>query len=188
MRTIYFIILVLTSQIGFAQIKLTKLTTTSIPKGVKYSGNLINAVRWTDNMGDNIVLTTETGETASKKAEDDSYRDAALYAYHFLIKGDSTILSWKLYDFIKDCPVDIEANFIKNTFSVTDLNKNGVAEVWLMYKTACHGDVSPANMKIIMYEDNKKHAVRGTNKVKVSEKDYILFETFFYLAIWFAHL
>jgi hypothetical protein len=41
-----------------------------------------------------------------------------------------------------------------------------------MYKTVCHGDVSPSNMKIIMYEGNKKYAVRGTNKVKVSDKEY----------------
>ncbi|MEO6723417.1 MAG: hypothetical protein ABIN67_23825 [Ferruginibacter sp.] len=172
MRTIYFTILLLTSQVSFAQIKLTKLTANSIPKGITYVGQIKNAVRWTDNLGDNIVLATETGETASKNNGDDS-RDAALYAHHYLIKGDSIMQDWKLYDFIKDCPVDITAGFIKNSFAVTDLNKNGIAEIWLMYKTACHGDVSPANMKIIMYEDNKKHAVRGTNKVKVSEKDYI---------------
>jgi hypothetical protein len=41
-----------------------------------------------------------------------------------------------------------------------------------MYKTVCHGDVSPSNMKIIMHEGDKKYAVRGTNQVKLSEKEY----------------
>ncbi|RFZ82290.1 hypothetical protein DYU05_16890 [Mucilaginibacter terrenus] len=41
-----------------------------------------------------------------------------------------------------------------------------------MYKTACRGDVSPSDMKIIMYEGGKKYAVRGTNKIKVGEKIY----------------
>lgn len=41
-----------------------------------------------------------------------------------------------------------------------------------MYKTVCHGDVSPSNMKIIMYENNKKYAVRGTSRVKVSVNQY----------------
>ena len=81
--------------------------------------------------------------------------------------------SGNIYNFIKDCPVDIKANFIKNTFAVTDLNKDGNAEIWVMYKTVCHGDVSPSDMKIIMYENDKKYAVRGTNKVKYTAKDYI---------------
>ena len=41
-----------------------------------------------------------------------------------------------------------------------------------MYKTVCHGDVSPSDMKIIMYENDKKYAVRGTNKVQISPKEY----------------
>jgi len=100
-------------------------------------------------------------------------RDAAFYAYHFYSKGDSIQTSWKINDYIKDCPVDLKANYIKQTFAVTDLNKDGKAEVWLMYKTVCHGDVSPSDMKIIMYEAGNKYAVRGTNKVKVSEKGYM---------------
>ena len=35
----------------------------------------------------------------------------------------------------------------------------------MVYKLACRGDVSPADMKIIMYEGKTKHAVRGTMKL-----------------------
>jgi hypothetical protein len=145
----------------------------SLPKTIQYNGHIMNAVRWKDSLGDNIVITTETGATRSKGTDDDSYRDAALYAYHFLLQADTWKLTWKVYDYTKECPLDIKANFIKNTFAVTDLNKDGKAEVWLMYKTVCHGDVSPSNMKIIMYEGDKKYAVRGTNKVKVSAKEFM---------------
>lgn len=93
-------------------------------------------------------------------------------AFHFILTTDSTKLTWKVYDFIKDCPVDIEASFINNTFKVTDLNNDGVAEVWLMYKTVCHGDVSPCDMKIIMYQGQQKFAIRGQNKVQVSDKEF----------------
>ena len=95
-----------------------------------------------------------------------------MYAYSYKIIGDQQRLLWQVHDFVKGCPVDIKANYVPNTFAVTDLNKDGKAEVWLMYKTVCHGDVSPSNMKIIMYEGNKKYAVRGTNKVKISDKEY----------------
>ena len=34
-----------------------------------------------------------------------------------------------------------------------------------MYKTVCHVDVSPCDMKIIMYQGGQKYAIRGKNKV-----------------------
>lgn len=169
-----FIVFTFIIQPIFAQFKVTRLEKGSIPKNIHYNGHIINAVRWTDLSGDHMVITTETGETQSKgQGLDDTYRDAALYAYHYILQADSFKLTWKVFDFVKECPVDLKANYIRNTFAVTDLNKDGKTEVWMMYKTVCHGDVSPSEMKIIMYEDNKKYAVRGTNKVKVSDKEFM---------------
>jgi len=156
------------------QIKVTWLDSGSVPKGIKYEGKIKDGLRWTDKSGDNIVIITETGfyTSQAKKDEDMVNRNAELFAYHFINKEDSLKQTWKVYDFIKDCPLDIEASFIKNTFQVTDLNKDGVAEVWLMYKTVCHGDISPCDMKIIMYQGQQKFAMRGQNKVKVSDTEF----------------
>ena len=82
-------------------------------------------------------------------------------------------LTWRVQDFVKDCELDLKANFIKNSFAVTDLDKNGKAEVWIMYETICTGDISPSTMKIIMYEDEKKYAIRGKRKAKISATEYI---------------
>ncbi|TCN56509.1 hypothetical protein D0809_15360 [Flavobacterium circumlabens] len=144
-----------------------------IPKEIKYTGNVKNAVSWNDKLGENIVLLTETGEFTTKNSDSEDSRDAALYAYHYIVSGKNAALNWKIYDFIHDCPVEIEANFVKNTFSITDLNKDGIAEIWVMYTTVCHGDVSPSTMKIIMHENNEKFSMRGENKVKVEEKRYL---------------
>jgi hypothetical protein len=81
-------------------------------------------------------------------------------------------LSWQVYDFVKDCQVDLEAGYLPNSFAVTDLNKDGKAEIWLMYKTLCAGDVSPGEMKIIMHEGVKKYAIRGQNKVQIGQNQY----------------
>lgn len=91
---------------------------------------------------------------------------------HYLISGDSTKQTWRVYDYVKECPVDMFLYFIDDAFAVTDLNKDGKAEVWIMYKVSCQGDVSPVPMKIIMYQDNKKYAVRGTTRTKISATDY----------------
>ncbi|MDQ8014808.1 MAG: hypothetical protein REI96_20335 [Flavobacterium nitrogenifigens] len=149
-----------------------KIDSTQFPKSIKYEGHIKNAVRWKDKSGDNIVITTETGYHINKKfVHETDGSDAELFAYHYIISGNQAKQTWKVYDYISDCPVDIVASFVKNTFQVTDLDKNGIAETWLMYKTVCHGDVSPCDMKIIMYEGNTKHAMRGENKVAVGIDD-----------------
>jgi hypothetical protein len=155
-----------------AQVKTTQLTKATLPKAIIYTGKLINAVRYTDAGGETIVVTTETGESQSKKEPDESYRDAELYGYKYILTDGKWMPQWKMYDYVKECPVDIECNFIKNTFAVTDLDKNGKAEVWLMYTTGCHGDVSASAMKVIVYEGNEKYAMRGRTKVRISEKEY----------------
>jgi hypothetical protein len=47
-----------------------------------------------------------------------------------------------------------------------------------MYKVSCQGDVSPVPMKIIMYQDNKKFAVRGTARVPSIGGDFTFDEAF----------
>lgn len=173
MKYIYFFLALTLSGMSHAQneLKPVKLLAAKLPAGIKYSGKIKEAVRYTDSLGDNIVVTTETGETPSKSAPNEA-RDAALFAYRYEMNGESVKLAWRVYDFIENCPLDIEANFVENTFKVTDLNKNGVAEVWLMYTTVCHGDVSPSTMKVIMYEGTQKFAMRGRNKVRITETSY----------------
>jgi len=154
---------------GQGKITLTKLDATNLPKNIEYKGAIKNAVRWTDKLGDNIVITTETGEFQSKSRKENVFRDAELFAYHFIIKDDIIVQRWKVYDFIRECPVQIELNFINKTFNVTDLNNDGVGEIWLMYKTVCHGDVSPSHMKVIMYQDQQKYEMSGQNKITMAD-------------------
>jgi hypothetical protein len=151
---------------GQGQFSVKPLELTKLPKGIKYEGKIKTAIRWIDSLGDNIAILTETGIYQSKKFKhENDGSDAELFTYHYLVKGDSAFQTWRVYDFISDCPVDIEAKFITNSFQVTDLNHDGVGEIWIMYKTVCHGDVSPCDMKVIMYQGKQKFAMRGQNKV-----------------------
>lgn len=151
------------------EIKSTIINVNKIPTEIKYDGKVVNAIEWIDKNGNNIVVVTETGIIESKSGDDN--KSASLYAAHYISSKNSYALTWKITDFVKECPVDIEANFIPNTFQITDLNKDSVTEVWLMYKAACHRDVSPCAMKIIMHQGKQKFAIRGRNKVKVSETE-----------------
>jgi hypothetical protein len=164
------VITLLICHVCVAQIQLTRLTKQSLPPGIRYTGKIQEAVTWNDKLGLNYVITTETGEMPDGKNE--GYRKGALYAYHYGTSGDSLRQTWRVYDYVDECPFDLRASFLKKTFSVTDLDKNGIAEVWLMYHVFCRSDVSPAQMRVIMYEGGKKHAMRGQNRVQYSETGF----------------
>lgn len=153
-----------------AQFKITSPIAAKLPKTIQYNGDIVKTAQWKDSLGSNVILLTETGV---HDVDDDGNRSAALYALHYIANHDSAQLAWKVYDFIDDCPVDVEASFIKNTFAVTDLDHNGIAEIWMMYRVTCQGDVSPVPMKIIMYEGKQKYAARGNTRVKVSATKFM---------------
>jgi len=169
--TTLFLSLISLSSLG--QIRLTKLDSSGLPKDIKYVGHIVKAVKWTDSLGLNYVVATETGRIYSTvKGEEDLF-DAFLYGYHYIVKNQTTKLVWRIYDFNEGCSLDLDFSFIDKTFAVTDLDKNGIAEVWIMYENSCHGDVSHVPTKIIMYERTKKYALRGESRVQVSGTDYV---------------
>ncbi|WP_276134339.1 M949_RS01915 family surface polysaccharide biosynthesis protein [Polluticoccus soli] len=149
----------------------SKINVKDLPKGISYHGQAKAAFRWRDRLGDNITFISETGEFKHKLAYGDN-RDATLEAGSYLLKNGSVQQIWKVYDFVKDCPLDLRAKFFEDAFQITDLDHNGIAEVWVMYKLACSGDVSPAEMKIVMYQEKKKYALRGRNRVPMSKDRY----------------
>lgn len=153
-------------------LKVSKITEDQLPNAAAFQGIFKEAYEWEDATGKNVAILSETGiqKNANLKHELDG-NDAELYAYSYRIEGEITPPNWKVYDYIHDCPVDIVAEFIDDTFQITDLDKNGVAEVWIMYKTVCHSDVSPSDMKIIMYEGYQKFAMRGENKIEFGRDD-----------------
>jgi len=157
----------------FAQIKTTLVSKTEIPSSVVYKGNYLDAYKWNDTDGEHLLVRTETGETEpTGHPKEEGFFDAALYAYHFIVHKDSVQLIWKLQDFVKECQLDVTASFVKNSFIITDLDKNNHAEIWLTYKTTCRSDISPATLKIIMYEETRKFAVRGYTKIPIDDSKY----------------
>jgi hypothetical protein len=154
-----------------AQIKATRLSPADVPKSLTAGAHIIAALRFTDRAGEHLVVETATSPAVSRSDDEDA-RSITLNAMDYLVQGGKQTLAWKINDFVKDCSLDITADFIKDAFAVTDLNDDGQAEIWVMYKLACSGDVSPAVMKLIMYEGNKKYALRGETRVRVSDKEY----------------
>ncbi len=114
---------------------------------------------------------TVTGEIQTKVV---STRDDYLTTKRMNIKrtGAKGEVIWTVRDFVEECPVDTELDLVA-PIEITDLNDDGAAEIWMVYKLACRGDVSPSVMKIIMYEGKKKHAVRGSMLIDLPSESII---------------
>ena len=127
-----------------------------LPASVKYEGKIVSGARWEDKNGLNVLIVCETEE----KTTGDN-RSKELFAYQYIIDGENAKMLWKVNDFIKDCPVDVMLSLIPKSITVTDINKDGIAENTFLYRMSCKGDVSPDDMKLIMHEGENKYAIRG---------------------------
>ena len=100
----------------------------------KIQGKFVKGINWKDNLGDNYLVLSVEGPM--EKIKNSRRLDIDLYGYHFLKEGEKEKQLWLMTDSQKVCPevMDITAKFITDGISITDLNKNGECEVWLIYK------------------------------------------------------
>ena len=164
-----FLILITASICAQPKIPLKDISKTPLSTELSMGKNVKKAYQWKDGRGSNILVLAETGAVPDQKSQEGG-RKAELFAYCFL--DGSKTPSWKIYDSEKQCPVDVEAFFVTEAIEVTDLDGDGLSEIWIVYKTTCRGDISGRAMKIIMYENGVKHALRGSEKIVTPEGEF----------------
>lgn len=173
------------------QINLTFIEKQDLIKEITYKGDFLNCTKWTDSLGLNYLILSQSkiikppiAIEASKKYElisyngridtlysvEADYRDKEIYAYHYLQTIDSTYVLWKLLDYERECPFDLTIEFLTEIPIITDLDKNGICETWIVYWLGCRSDVSALNMKLMMHEGKNKYAIRGTRKIRYGDE------------------
>jgi len=131
------------------------------------------SLEWKDSVGRHIVIMSQKDiYWTDSDYNTHDLQNAEVNCYHYLQKNAEEKFTqvWKIQDYVKDCEVDAIAKFKKNVLQKTDLNENGIAEVWVMYSTACKGDVSPSILKLIMYEGNQKYKMTGETRVDIGSE------------------
>ncbi|MFZ1263871.1 MAG: hypothetical protein WAT34_10225 [Chitinophagaceae bacterium] len=164
-----------------------KITVADIPSGINVKGKVLEVWRWNDNLGENILITSYVTPYADKGKNEygEEGQTAELHAFQYARKEGDYLPIWVLNDSEKSCPFDITCDFIKGSTTITDLDKDGIAETKVQYSVACRSDVSPATMKLIMCENGITYALRGSMwlryspevKFMVTEKDVNLEST-----------
>ena len=166
MRNLLILFYLLLALATKGQVKTQIVDHSSLSKTFTFKGKAVHAQRFQDKTGAYLSILTQTGAIPQKA--DDEFMQAHLYAYVYKPKaGSAPLLLWQVHDMITDCNLDLAANFIAGAYRITDLDRDGKAEVWLGYRLTCRGDVSPGVFKIIMYEGKTKYAMRGVGKIKI---------------------
>jgi hypothetical protein len=169
MRTLLLILCLCMSTFVMAQVKTQTIANSALPKGIKYEGKPVQVTKYQDKTGTYLAFTTQTGEQPQKG--DDDFKQAHLYGYVYQLNANKVpALLWQLHDWVTDCNLDMIAAFVPGSLHITDLDKNGKAEVWMIYRLVCRGDISPSDLKIIMHEGTSKYARRGVGKIKAGNK------------------
>lgn len=141
-------------------------------KSITYEGNVVASVTWKDKFGVNILLVTESKEKEKgKNPSGERLLGKELYGYQFAKKDGEYELLWKIQDFIRECDFDLTLKYMKNSLTITDINKNGIAESTFLYRMSCKSDVSPDDMKLMMHEGKDKYAIRGSMILKIPGED-----------------
>lgn len=163
------------------------VTAAEIPTAQKLPGKLLEAWRWKDNNGENLLvvyrklipsrdeLRAQKDPAFRKMLEnpntgrpvEDMGSGAELSVRQYVRKqGDYTEL-WRLQDGVYDCPVDMILGPASHSTTVTDLDHNGQSETTFLYAVGCRGDISSDDLKLIMHEGKAKYALRGYTVVQV---------------------
>lgn len=135
-------------------------------------GTILKSVPYTDKGARHVVILTQEDYPSRPNRDDPDFicGNADVRAYGYNLEGTSGPV-WRMHDFVHDCEASATAEFSTDSPFVTDVDGNGLSEVWLVYYVSCKGDVSPDGMKILMYEGGKKHALRGETFMHVDGQD-----------------
>lgn len=149
-----------------------------IPKSIDFRGTVVEALKWSDTLGVNILVQTVTGHFNWKDYDDDSsdymiQDKAEIYAYLYQKKDgkNSYRRLWKIYDYTECFGVDWFIGFVPKATTITDIDNDGISEVSIPYVSICRGGMDPGSMKIIMYENQSKFALRGSTMLMCDSKD-----------------
>lgn len=163
-----------------------KVEVAALPEAIRQLDDITLALRWTDSLGDNVVVTTQNtfkpkddpdylsdnldrrvnGIRSSPAGGRDFYKlTSPPFVHHFLLRNDSALLWRKVDGTGVGCAIKAKGNRVKSAMVVTDVDKDRIAEVWFIIKAYCNEDGATNEMKIIMHSANQRYTMSGTRPV-----------------------
>ena len=176
MKKLLFLLIIPLLSFG-QEIDYHKITNPSFVSGM-YKGELVDVFQWNDKLGNNILILCEetkpTGEFMGEYNPPLEYLYKTIYGFHYVIKNLSNreivldiVKLWDIKEGITLSDGEADIYFDKKATKITDLDNDNIAEVSLGYRIL--PDVTdccwPHAIKLIMHEESKKYAIRGSTLV-----------------------
>ncbi len=124
-------------------------------------GKLIDAYRWEDKKGENVVVRSELS-IRSAFSDTTSY-SKYLYLYHFKKENENLQLVRKFTDVYSGCNDVPNASFSLPSIELTDIDRDTVGEISVIYDLYCDGsDTTNYNSKLLLTTEGKKFMLDAT--------------------------
>ncbi|MCR5259133.1 MAG: hypothetical protein K6E40_13370 [Desulfovibrio sp.] len=121
-----------------------------------------------DRLGNGFIVYSKFSE----QSDEPFGVTETVHAYRFNGEGRGLSKIWQINDGVELCGCDgVGASFAEGMPTVTDLDGNGLKEVWTAYFYTCQSEGVADDFKIIMYEGRKKYAMRGFADQAVGKMD-----------------
>lgn len=143
------------------------INASQIPKEFKYENNIQFALKWNDKKGDNYFIVTISNKEL-KEVERDTIEFWEVYnynAYLYIRTKERETTPWPKNQDGKglSCRSGVLVSVIKNTVSVTDIDKDSIAEVVFASRWRCRNDSVPtyANIELKIFEFETIYSIEG---------------------------
>ena len=148
---------ILISSTCFSQQIITKPIAPSIlGKLTDVNAIVEKALQFEDKNGKNYLVAT------THQNRSDEWASKAILVQHYLEKNNNQFeLIRQITDKEDHCEFDNDLQFLTESLTISDLDKNKYAEITFLYKVGCRSDVSPITLKLMVIENGNKAAIRG---------------------------
>ncbi len=114
------------------------------------------ALQFVDKNGKNYLVAT------THQNRSDEWASKAILIKHYVEKSNNElVLLRQITDKEDHCEFDNDLQFLNESLTISDLDKNQYAEITFLYKVGCRSDVSPIGLKLMVIENGNKAAIRG---------------------------
>lgn len=129
-----------------------------------------HSLRFTDQHGEYAAAFSRHA-THEEDPDDETILDRiTLTAQIRPASGDRTGNQPWQHSAVVECDgVDIEADFYPETFSVTDLDGDGTAELTFAYHRFCGGGIDPRDVTVVLQEGDNRYILEGQSLVQVGD-------------------
>ncbi|MGJ8549270.1 M949_RS01915 family surface polysaccharide biosynthesis protein [Winogradskyella wichelsiae] len=163
---------ILDKQNSDKSIKIDHLDYDEIPKSLDFKGTVVEASKWTDSNGENILIQTVSGSFNWKDYNKNStefklHDKSELYVYLFEKSNSEKVFKkkWRVYDYIECFGEDFSVGFTPKATTITDLDNDGITEISMTYVLMCRGGMDPGLLKIIMFEGQTEYELSGETMI-----------------------